>query len=265
MSAETIARHVAATDALMFGRVMALSESTVTIAFDSGTVCRRWLAMVAHSAGQSFMVGMRNAKSFPDGALSGANINSYLRVIVATLDDNRRFVIACVADNAANMQCEDARIPGLVWVRCAAHLLALLVDDLRCTWFGEVEEAAEEIYKNAKEAGIKLPAACETRWNSHFRLIQAILKKSEPDQNPELVVPGELRLRFAESLYLLAPFNSASIFLQADNATVLDMATIFGSFFACTSEQTFFTDIISDIFANERRKAMILTINRSPR
>lgn len=316
-------------------KIAATKNLPVTLAFDSGTVWRRWFAVMVIVPGQvPFIVGIKNSESFSDGKLTAENLEAYLREILNLVQATGGTVVAFVADNAGNMQkaiCHD-----ILGVKCGAHILALFVKDLMSTEvLSEALKVAVRVYNSDKK---KYPSPCETRWNSLLRLILAILSEYEKknvsagesedeephqifnvdeesvpavvdlvddpvadendDQNESqdapiaavvageegaaepnefllpddgdsaitlpvvgetanggIVTDDEAALLTRASL-LLAPFLSATNWLQSNTSTIFDMAIVFAELICSQTNSTF--DCYRAPLADEKRKKMIL-------
>lgn len=154
----------------------------MTLAFDSGTVWRRWFAVMAIVPGDvPYMIGIKNAESFPDKRLTAENLEVYLAELASGLEKDDAWVVAFVADNASNMQ--KAIWPSMLAVKCGAHIIALLAKDLMSNEIlSKALQVATTIFKVHRK---ELPSPCETRWNSLHRLILAILVKYDEEHAAE--------------------------------------------------------------------------------
>ena len=175
-------------------RLDSMKGETVTLAYDSGTVWRRWLAVMVISPNHPpFLVGLLNAASFEDGSLRTHNVKAYLQDRCELLKEHGVRAVALVADNAGNMQ--GARINGTLQTRCAAHIIALMVADITSAeecWLHNTVKLAEAIYSKYRKSA-NLPAPAETRWNSTYRLMLAILVKLENARGEAKKAPKRMR------------------------------------------------------------------------
>lgn len=97
----------------------------VTLAFDSGTVWRRWFAVMAVVPGKiPHIVGIKNAESFPDKRLTAENLETYLVELAKKMEKDGAWVVACVADNAGNMQ-KAIESSSMLAIKCGAQFPGL--------------------------------------------------------------------------------------------------------------------------------------------
>ena len=209
-----------------------------TLALDIGTHKRRYVAFVLVARGRALFHSMTDVE-----AVGGSFTSSALRAVVdATLQALRAdgvTVTGIVADNASNVQgicnVQDVpeaslevdntdpvnfdnspdtfkALPGMI--RCACHVLQLMVKDLGEYWTEEFE-----IAKGIAAVKKLSVSACETRWNSKYNVIVAAVPFAQ----------GDDKVLLDDAILLLEPFAIATDVLQSDAATVFTAMAVYES------------------------------------
>jgi hypothetical protein len=173
-----------------------------TLCYDSGTVHRRYLLIVAATPSHAVVV---RCKRF-DTEMTSEAINEVLQEAKALIEGGGGFVIGMVADNAANMQSDG--ILGAK-IRCSAHGLQLIIKDITST---DVDCKRGVEILDELGATHKLPRVPETRWSYIVLRLSAALPLVDTDL--------ERRQTIERALALLQPLADATNEIQRDNATL---------------------------------------------
>ena len=150
--------------------------NAVTLCFDSGTVWSRYLVIVAKCHEKEIVIGgicdseWCKGSWWQQGVQTSENVRNILEMTVGDLEKRGVHVAAIVADNASNFQSDDCRVRGTLQLRCCCHVLQLCAKDLMETTCAQgVASAMALLAENQK-----LPTPVITRWNSTYRLMEAI-------------------------------------------------------------------------------------------
>lgn len=213
--AETAAANTLAVESKLLEQLSAhFAGRFVTIAFDSGTVWNRYLAICMSDERGSALIG-----AVPDTAFVGAQLTTenITRVIKDTVQDLRNrgvHVVACVADNASNMQ--GVEVEGVITLRCAAHTIQLVAKDVIEECFEEEANFATNLQRTKPE--LHLPAPVVTRWNSLYRLFEKICSARNAIIEADATDINNV-CRVEVAMLALKPFFVATQLVQGDGVT----------------------------------------------
>jgi hypothetical protein len=206
---------------------------SATLALDIGTVHRRYLAFVIVTNGRALFWRMIEDVAV-GGSFTANVVKDATLAVITELAQLKVKVVACVADNAANLQAianpvaEDdsehddpllnsVRVQMPLMLRCGCHVLQLAVYDLQPLW-----QAAFDLAKTVVEAQKLRVSANETRWNSKYRVMEAAFAHIH-------TLPSTSQSEVSEAMVLLEPFARATDVLQSDSATLWDTLRVFES------------------------------------
>lgn len=191
-----------------------------------------------------------------EGKLNAAAIGRHLKAVVKSLEENHGITVTAVcADNASVMQAEAATVPGTLHVRCGAHIVNLVAQDLKKdSWIETVHERAVTILNNSPDK-IRLPKMVATRWNCLLRLVENILKKDESAQH-DFQIDDDDRALFHRAVENLRPLLACTNALQSDSATLFDGFVAFSSLVSAAGSDTDFGKLIKISLEKPERKCM---------
>jgi hypothetical protein len=196
--------------------VGSLKGSCVTLAFDSGTVWHRYFAVVLKKGSLDFLLGAVSDEEFENKKITSAAVGTLLQNLVGDLASRGVRVVALVADNASNFQAVDVQCKGTVHLRCAAHVLQLCAKDLLEGDCAQAVEAGNFLLARHSF----LPTPCITRWNSTFRLWEAISRR-----RGEIATEADMLekiLLVEQGIAAMKPFALATMLVQRDDATLFE-------------------------------------------
>lgn len=232
-----------------------------TLAVDGGTVHRKYLGCTLCFEGtRPILFELKNYENLKikegddEGKVTSEAIGLTLRSIRDDLQHNYDITVtAVVADNAAVMQAGQATIPGTLHVRCAAHIINLVAQDLKkLTWISDVHDKAVAIAQSAK---VKLPKMILTRWNWLLRLIIAILKKASIP-NSGIALSDDDTAEFERAVQNLRPLLTLTDALQCDTATLWDGFVAFSALLHCSGTDSDFGNLVSVSIQKDLRECM---------
>jgi hypothetical protein len=162
-----------------------------------------------------------------------ASLKDAALAVITELAQLKVKVVACVADNAANLQAianpvaEDdpehdnpllnsVRVQMPLMLRCGCRVLQLAFYDLQPL------RQAFDLAKTVVEAQKLRVSANETRWNSKCRVMEAACAHLH-------TLPSTSQSEVSEAMVLLEPFARATDVLQSDSACLRDALGVFES------------------------------------
>jgi len=159
-NANTISGKMPAFGAEVLGEELAKRRDlSATLAVDSGTVWERYFAIVACVPGfPPLVVRCVSDGELPNGQQTIVNLSAAVGELVEQLRAKGVHVVACVADNASNMQC--ISVPDCPVIRCIAHSLQLIIKDVQ-PLFQSTLDAIEALRPNFTA----MPPRQMTRWS----------------------------------------------------------------------------------------------------
>jgi hypothetical protein len=220
-------------------RISKLAKQDVCIALDKGTVYNGYMAIIIIGARGEMTVWKLTPTAdsrFKDGC-TGEVIGDEIIEVYDELKAVDVRAVAVVTDNAANMLkgvSKAVKERAVVGVPCFAHAGQLFVKDVNeCehteSW-RKLMERVKEIRSDAarQKPPLRLPEANETRWNSSFRLVKAVVSAQRLEKLDEYNVLDDEEIEVAhEMIAALEPVKHFTNIVQADSATLLEAICAF--------------------------------------
>jgi uncharacterized protein YlaI len=167
-------------------------------------------------------------------------------------------VTGVCTDNAANMLKgvrEAARERPIIGVPCFAHSAQLFVKDSfdqRERWTAvsaRCKDIRVDVVRQRVKPSLRLPEANDTRWNSTYRLVKAVVAAQDAQklEAANELCPADLRTA-NEMIKSLGPVKTFTDIVQADSATLLDALCAFDLLFELQkgNNARFFAEIMED-------------------